>query len=206
MAQRGMSVAGILLSAGLLAALFVPVVIAAMSPLLEWRQPAYIVAGLAGVVGLSLLLLQPLLIGGHVPGVGGSARSRFHRWSGIALVAAVIVHVAGLYVTSPPDVVDALLLRSPTPFSLWGVVSMWAIAATALLVAFRRRIGMQTVTWRLAHAGLALVIVMATAAHALLIEGTMGTVSKAILCALAVVATVKVVIDRRIHRLAFRQR
>ena len=33
------------------------------SPLLAWREPVYIVAGLAGVLAFALLLMQPLLIG-----------------------------------------------------------------------------------------------------------------------------------------------
>ncbi|WP_375573420.1 hypothetical protein ABWH93_09110 [Seohaeicola saemankumensis] len=41
-----------------------PLAIAATSPLLAWRQPVYIIAGFAGVVGMALILLQPLLAAG----------------------------------------------------------------------------------------------------------------------------------------------
>ena len=47
----------------------------------------------------------------------------------------VIVHVAGLWLTSPPDVIDVLLFRSPTPFSAWGAIAMWAVFAAALWAA-----------------------------------------------------------------------
>ena len=47
---------------------------------------------------------------------------------------------------------------------------------------------------------LAIVIVVGSAVHAILIEGTMETVSKAALCALVLVATVKVMADRRARR------
>jgi hypothetical protein len=47
------------------------------------------------------------------------------------LVVAVVVHVGGLWITSPPDMIDALLLTSPTPFSAFGVIAMWAIFAVA---------------------------------------------------------------------------
>jgi MYXO-CTERM domain-containing protein len=120
-----------------------------------------------------------------------------HHWVGAALVAAVVIHVVGLWITSPPDMVDALLFSSPTPFSPWGVVAMWALFAVALLAAFRRRLGLQPRTWRIAHMSLAIVIVIASVIHSILIEGAMETVSKAALCALVVAATVKAVADLR---------
>ena len=33
------------------------------------------------------------------------------------MAVAVVIHVAGLWITSPPDMIDALLFTSPTPFS-----------------------------------------------------------------------------------------
>lgn len=181
----------------LAAAIAVPLAIAATSPLLQWRDPVYIAAGLAGAIALALLLVQPLLAGGHLPGLTSIAGRRAHRWIGGTLVVSVAVHVAGLWLTSPPDVVDALLLVSPTPFALWGVIAMWAVFATALLAALRRRLRLRWRTWRVAHTALAAVIVGGSVAHALLIEGTMGTISKAAFCALAVAATTAVVLDRR---------
>ena len=47
----------------------VPVVIAVTSPLLAWRSPVYIAAGFGGIVAMSVLLLQPLLAGGLLPGL-----------------------------------------------------------------------------------------------------------------------------------------
>ena len=177
----------------LAAALAVPLGVAATSPLLQWREPVYVAAGLAGVVGLALLLVQPLLAGGHLPGLSTPNSRRLHGFVGAGLVAAVVVHVVGLWVTSPPDVVDALLLRSPTPFSVWGVIAMWAVFAAALLAVLRRRAHPRR--WRVAHVALAGVVVAGTAAHALLIEGTMGTWSKAALCALAIGATAMVAVE-----------
>jgi predicted ferric reductase len=88
---------------------------------------------------------------------------------------------------------DALLFRSPTPFSPFGVVAMWAVFAVALLAFFRQRLGLRT--WRLVHLSLAAVIVAGSVVHAMLIEGTMETMSKAALCALVVAAAVKVMAD-----------
>lgn len=165
--------------------MIVPVVAAAFSPLLAWRRPVYIVAGFAGIVGMILLLLQPLLIARALPGLEGRRGRTVHRVAGRVLVLTVAVHVAGLWMTSPPDVIDALLLRSPTPFSLWGVIAMWALLLAAGLAALRRKTG----RWRRGHRALAAVVVATSVLHALLIDGTMEPVSRAVLCGLAVVAT-----------------
>ncbi len=52
---------------------------------------------------------------------------------GGALVAALLVHVGGPWIANPPDMLNALLLRSPTLFTPVGVVAMWAMLAAALL-------------------------------------------------------------------------
>ncbi|MEO0999176.1 MAG: ferric reductase-like transmembrane domain-containing protein [Pseudomonadota bacterium] len=195
-----------LIWAALLLALVVPVAVAATSPLLAWRQPIYIAAGFAGVVAMGLLLLQPLLVGGYLPGLGGRRGRRLHGWVGAGLVAAVLLHIGALWVTSPPDVVDALLLRSPTPFSLWGVIATWAMLAAALLALLRRRLRWRPALWRLAHAALAAVVAAGSVAHALLIEGTMGTLSKVVLCALVLAAAAKLMLDIRPWALLRRRR
>lgn len=198
MPDRARSVKSVLKWGALFIVIAVPFGIAAGSPLLAWREPIYIIAGFAGVAGLALLLVQPLLIAGYLPGVTARARPKVHMWVGGLLVSAVLIHVLGLFITSPPDVIDALLFRSPTSFSVWGVAAMWAVFATALLAAFRGRLRLKASHWRWAHASLAIFIVGATAAHALLIEGTMETVSKVLLCAIVVATLGKVIVDRRI--------
>lgn len=190
-----------LIWAALAAAICVPLAAAAASPLLASRDLIYILAGFAGIAILALMLLQPLLMGGNLPGLSALRGRRAHRWIGAALVVAVITHVVGLWITSPPDMIDALLFASPTPFSPFGVIAMWAIFAVALLAAFRRRLALRPQTWRLAHMVLAVIIVAGGLAHALLIEGTMEPVSKAVLCALVLAATVKVMVDLRVWRM-----
>lgn len=177
-------------------ALAVPIGLAATSPLLAWRSAVYIAAGLAGVLALALLLVQPLLAGGYLPGLRARAGRRLHAWVGAALLAAVVAHVGGLWLTSPPDVVDALLFDSPTAFSVWGVIAMWAVLGAALLAALRGRF--RLVVWRLLHAGLAVVVVAGTVIHALLIDGTMEPWSKAALCGLAAAALTKLIVDLRL--------
>src|ERR1044071_7507292 len=182
-----------LIWAALAAAICVPIAAAAASPLLAWRGPVYILAGFAGIIALGLVLVQPLLIGGYLPGPSAYRRRRAHHWIGGTLVMAVVIHVAGLWITSPPDMIDALTYTSPTPFSPFGVTAMWAIFAVALLATFRRRLRLRT--WRIAHTLLAIVIVAGSVVHAILIEGTMETFTKAALCALVLAAAIKVIAD-----------
>ena len=184
----------------LAAAVFVPIAAAAASPLLEWRGPIYILAGFAGIIALGVTLFQPLLIAGYLPGLSSYRGRRAHHWIGGALVVALVIHVGGLWITSPPDMIDALLFLSPTPFSPWGVIAMWAIFAVALLAALRRRLGLRPRTWRITHMLLAIVIVVGSVVHCMLVEGTMETVSKAALCALVHGAAIKVMADLRVWR------
>ena len=83
----------ILIWAALAAAVCVPIAAAAASPLLAWRGPVYILAGFAGIVALGLVLVQPLLIGGYLPGLPAHRGRRAHHWIGGALVVAVVIHV-----------------------------------------------------------------------------------------------------------------
>jgi predicted ferric reductase len=189
-----------LIWAALALAIGVPIALAAGSEQLAWRGPVYILAGFAGVIALGLVLVQPLLIGGYLPGLSTYRGRRAHHWIGGALALAVVIHVAGLWITSPPDMIDALTYTSPTPFSPFGVTAMWAIFTVAVLAALRRRLGLRLRTWRIVHIPLAIVIVAGSVAHCLLIEGTMETISKAALCVLIVVATVKVMIDLQVWR------
>ncbi|TWA96022.1 ferric reductase-like transmembrane domain-containing protein [Bradyrhizobium stylosanthis] len=190
----------ILIWAALAVAIGVPIAFAAGSEQLAWRGPVYILAGFAGIVALGLVLIQPLLIGGYLPGFSAYRGRRAHHWIGGALVLAVVIHVAGLWITSPPDMIDALTYASPTPFSPFGVTAMWAIFIVALLASLRRRLGLRPRTWRFLHMPLALVIVVGSVAHCLLIEGTMETISKAALCALVLAATAKAMIDLQVWR------
>jgi predicted ferric reductase len=199
-------VRGILIWAGLAAAIAAPVVVAAASPLLAWRDPVYIASGFAGIAALALILLQPLLAGGLLPGLPARPGRRVHAWTGLALVAMVVAHVGGLWLTSAPDVIDALVFESPTPFSVWGVAAMWATFAAAALAALRWRLRLRPAVWRIGHSALAVVIVVGSVVHALLVEGAMGTVSKAAFCALVAVVTAKVLADLRAWTLLTRGR
>ena len=188
----------VLLWAVVVVALTVPIYAAANSTLLAWRSVTYIVAGFAGVISMALLLLQPLLAAGHLPGLTGLIGRRTHRWVGFALIFFVTVHAGGLWITSPPDVIDALLFVSPAPFSAWGVVAMWAAFAAVGLAITRRKLKIAPRIWRRIHTGLAMVVVVGSIVHALLIEGTMETLSKTALCILVAGVSFKALIDLKI--------
>lgn len=190
----------VLIWAALALAVALPVVAATISPQLAWREPVYIVAGFAGIIGLGLMLVQPLMIGGYLPGISVAQARRLHGGIGIAIVMAVAIHVGGLWVTSPPDVIDALMFTSPTPFTPWGVVAMWAVVAIAFLFLSRHHLRLRPRTWRQIHTALVLVVVIGTVVHSVLIQGTMETVSKAVLCALLIVALLKVIVDKRVWK------
>ena len=176
----------------------IPFGVAAASPLHAFRSGPYVAASLAGVLALGMLLVQPLLATGWLPGATLGRMRRWHRRAGAGLVVLVAIHVGGLLIASPPDAIDALLLRSPTPFSVWGVTAMWAVALTGLLVATRGMMRLRPALWAVIHNGLALVVVLGTVIHAVQIEGTMETVSKWALCAVVLVVAVAAVARTRL--------
>lgn len=173
----------------LAACMAVPVGIAATDKLLLSRDVFWIIGGLAGSSALALLLIQPLLAAGYLPFTSLLMARRWHRWVGGLIVMAVGLHVGSLYLSSPEDTMDALLLVAPTSFSVYGVIGLASVALTAILVAFRLRSGLRYAAWRILHNALGLAVVVSTIAHAMLIDGAMGPISKAVLCALVSIAT-----------------
>ncbi len=107
----------------------------------------------------------------------------------------VLVHVGGLWITSLPDVVDALLFRSATAFSVWGVIAMWAVFGAALLALLLKRlrakmVGVALGAWRPSPWS-------ERSSMCCWIEGTMEPVTKVLLCVLVSVV-LKVLIDLRV--------
>ena len=185
---------------GLAAVMVMPVAMAIASPYLAYRDWVYILAGFSGILVLSLLVLQPLLGAGYLPGARGQRQRTWHQRTGTVIILCVVLHVGGLFVVSPPDTLDALLLVSPTPFSVYGVLAFWCVAMTALLVALRRRLGLRPLVWRILHNLLALIIVIATVIHALQIQGAMELLSKWFVCAAALITTGATLFHLRIFK------
>ncbi|MEO1532418.1 MAG: hypothetical protein AAFU72_09630, partial [Pseudomonadota bacterium] len=78
--------------------------------------------------------------------------------------------------------------------------------SAALFAAFRRRLRLRPATWRLVHLTLSTIIIAGTVLHAMLIEGTMGLVSKAVICALVVAALVKLLVDLQARNMLIRRK
>ncbi|RDJ19698.1 ferric reductase [Bosea caraganae] len=173
----------------------VPVIAAAASPLQGGRELLWITGGMAGVVALSLLFVQPLLMAAAPPLLTARGGVRWHRWGGIAIVTMVGLHIGALYAYSPEDITDALLLVAPTPFSLYGVISLWCLVLTAALAATRRVLKLGYKPWRILHSGLAVALVGAGAIHAIQIEGAMEEYSKLAICIAALTATTAGVLE-----------
>ncbi|MEJ6398455.1 ferric reductase-like transmembrane domain-containing protein [Yoonia sp. 208BN28-4] len=169
--------------------ILLPLVLAAASPQLAWREPIYIFAGFSGIIAMGVMLIQPLLATAALPAIAMARSRRLHRLCGLILVIAVLAHVAGLWLTSPPDVIDALTFTSPALFSVWGVIAMWAVFAAAGLVAIRRIWRLRWRTWRLGHIALVSIAVVGSVAHVVPIQGTMEFYSKLALCAALIAAT-----------------
>lgn len=160
---------------GLLVVMTLPVAMATRSPYLPFRSSIYVLAGFAGIICLSIFVLQPLLSTNHLP-LHPIQTRRLHRIVGTSVLILAIMHVAGLYLTSPPDVIDALLLRAPTLFSVFGVVAMWGIILTVLIAKLRRTLPANI--WRATHRTLSTLVIFATLIHALQIQGMMEPITK----------------------------
>src|SRR4051794_41969917 len=114
-----------LIWAALVAAIGVPIALAMTSDLIAWRGTVYILAGFAGIFALGLLLVQPLLIAGYLPGLSAYRARRAHHWTGGVLVTAVGVPLGGVWVAKPPGMLGAPALTPPTPVFPLRVVALW---------------------------------------------------------------------------------
>lgn len=160
---------------------------------------------MGGIVALPLLLMQPLLAAGYLPGIRIVQGQRWHRRLGTLLVLAITAHIIGLYFTSPMDMTDALLLAAPTPFSIYGFIALWSFVATALLVALRSRLRLSYKAWKIAHNALAIVVIYSSVAHALMIEGLMGSKTKLLICISILLVTTIAVLHLRVFRTIWRK-
>src|SRR4051794_41937733 len=111
-----------LIWAALVAAIGVPIALAMTSDLIAWRGTVYILAGFAGIFALGLLLVQPLLIAGYLPGLSAYRARRAHHWTGGVLVTAGGVPGGGAWGAKPPGKLHPPPFPSPAPvFPLRGV-------------------------------------------------------------------------------------
>jgi len=107
---------------------------------------------------------------------------------------------------SPPAVTANALAAGVARGPSAATLGLGESDARTALAAFRARLRIPPKVWRIGHTALAVVIVLGTVVHALLIEGTMEPLSKAAFCILVVLATAKVVFDLRVWVLLSRSR
>ncbi|WP_375280218.1 hypothetical protein [Pseudooctadecabacter sp.] len=81
-----------------------------------------------------------------------------------------------------------MTFASPTPFSVWGVLAMWAVFGSAVLGLLRLRGRIRWRMFRLLHLACVAVIVGGTLMHVILIDGTMEPVTKYAICVAPAVA------------------
>ena len=80
---------------------------------------------------------------------------------------------------------------------------MWTVFLSAGVVAVRRRLTSNLITWQRLHRSLGFIIVLGSVVHAFLIEGTMETWSKALLCLAVIIATIITLIPARLKSFFF---
>lgn len=165
--------------------LVAPAALSLLSPLQVGRDFWWIVGALAGIVALSLIVLQVLLTTPWLIGILDTSTMRLHRLLGLAVAGVVIAHVLGLYLYSPDDVSDALVLAVPTHSRL-GVLSAWCVLLSVALALARRRLGLTYSDWQILHAALAVFVVATAVGHTLMIRGTLDGPLEIALCLAAV--------------------
>jgi hypothetical protein len=127
--------------------------------------------------------------------VADASRGRTRTYLIWAVLSVVVAVPIGAAAFSP-----LLAWREPVYIAAGfaGVIAMWAVFGAALWAVLLRRRRLRWWIWRLGHTSLALVNVAGSVVHAVLIEGTMETATKALLCLLVVAATTKVLVDLRV--------
>ncbi len=162
---------------------------AALSPLQQGREAIWIFGALSGVLALCLFPIQPLLA---LPGLRRGLGNWVHPALGGTIIGLSVAHITGLWIYSPEDITDALLLQAPTPFSAWGLSGLAGLIGAALIAVLRRRVRPAIrIALHLVLAGLG---AFAAMMHAWLILGAMSTASKALL-ALAMLLSLGIAIQ-----------
>jgi predicted ferric reductase len=107
--------------------------------------------------------------------------------------------VVGLYVYSPDDVRDALVLAAPT-YSRLGVLSAWSVGLSVALALARRRLGLTYSDWQILHSALAVAIVTTAVGHTVMIQGTLDGPAELLAGGAALVAVSAAVVYQHVLR------
>jgi hypothetical protein len=164
-----------------------PTLLAALSSLQVGRAPLWVLGTLAGILALSLLVVQVLLPTGWLNALVDKQNLRWHRILGVTITGLVITHIIGLYLYSPDDIGDALILAAPT-YSRLGVLSAWCLLLSVMLAFARHKLHLADSDWQTLHSAFAVAIVGTAIAHAMLLQGTLDGFAEGLLCGSAGVA------------------
>ena len=167
--------------------ILLPTLLAALSPLQVGRAPIWILGTLAGVLSLSLLVVQLLLPTAWLNLFFGEQNLGWHGVLGISVTGLVIAHIVGLYLYSPDDIGDALILAAPT-YSRFGVLSFWCLLLSVVLALTRHKLQLVYSDWQILHSALAVAIVGTAVAHVVLLQGSLDGFAEGLLCGSVVIA------------------
>lgn len=170
-----------------------PLAASLLSPLQAGRAVPWVWGTLAGVAALSLLVVQLLLPSGWSYRALYAQNLRWHRRLGLVVTGLVVTHIGGLYLYSPDDIGDALVLQAPT-YSRLGVLAAWCMVLSVGLALARRRLPLQRDDWQIMHSTLAVAITGLAVGHVVMLEGTLDGPVEWVLCAAAVGAVTTTVV------------
>ncbi|MGJ3245162.1 MAG: ferric reductase-like transmembrane domain-containing protein [Elainellaceae cyanobacterium] len=170
-----------------------PTLLAALSPLQVGRAPLWVLGTLAGVLSLSLLVVQVLLPTKWLNMFVGQQNLGWHRILGISVTGLVIAHIVGLYLYSPDDIGDALILAAPT-YSRLGVLSFWCLLLSMILAFARHKLQLVYSDWQILHSVLAVAIVGTAVAHVMLLQGALDGFAEGLLCGSVMVAVLAAIV------------
>jgi predicted ferric reductase len=128
-------------------------------------------------------------------------RVREHAVLGLVIVGLVLVHIGALLASEPADALFAMSWDGPTRARMALLASL-LLLATAGLGVLRRRLRIDTMTWRILHAVVAALGIALGVGHAVLTDGALDEEGTVVLLTLGIIgvggAVTRVV--RTVHR------
>ena len=179
------------LVAALAALALLPLALALTDAHLAAGLPALVISTAAGVLAVSALVLQPLLVARLRPSAGALARRQvgWHRALGTIVLALVLVHVGALFVLEVDDTLFALSPDGPTRGRM-ALLATIALLGVVALGATRGRLRLSDSSWRILHAYLGVLVIVLGVGHAVLTDGALDGAGTPVLLVLGVAALV----------------
>lgn len=178
MAEPGRQVRAAATGSVAAAVVAVPVTLALTDRYMTGQPTELVLSTATGALGVSALVLQPLLAAraraARRP-AGERRRLRAHRALGAVALGLVLVHVGALFVLAADDALFALSPDGPTRARM-ALIALVALVAVVVLGALREHLPLAPLTWRLLHAYLATLAIVLGIGHAVLTDGALDGV------------------------------